>query len=93
MQLAGSFNIEKVIANWFVEVEDYKMFQRAFDFAYAISEAQKTYFSSSSIFVTCFAMSYNISRGMYLPVGVSLMVIMQVSFLAQVGILVSICFT
>lgn len=58
MQLAGSFNIEKVIANWFVEVEDYKMFQRAFDFAYAISEAQKTYFSSSSIFVTCFAMSY-----------------------------------
>lgn len=41
MQLAGSFNIEKVIANWFVEVEDYKMFQRAFDFAYAISEAQK----------------------------------------------------
>ena len=71
MQLAGSFNIEKVIANWFVEVEDYKMFQRAFDFAYAISEAQKTYFSSSSIFVTCFAMSYNISRGMYLPVGVS----------------------
>lgn len=49
MQLAGSFNIEKVIANWFVEVEDYKMFQRAFDFAYAISEAQKTYFSSSSI--------------------------------------------
>ena len=71
MQLAGSFTIEKVIANWFDETEDYQMFQRAFDFAYAISEAKKTNYSSSSIFVTCFAMSYNISRGMYIPVGVS----------------------
>lgn len=71
LDLTGDYSVMKVIANWFDEIEAYKMFQRAFDFAFSIFEARKTYYSSSSILVTCFAKSYYISKGMRIRVGVS----------------------
>lgn len=49
LDLTGDYSVMKVIANWFDEIEAYKMFQRAFDFAFSIFEARKTYYSSSSI--------------------------------------------
>ncbi len=71
LELLGDFSVMNIVANWFDEVEDCNMFQRAFDFAHTIFQAKKTYYSASSVSVSCLSKSYTMSKGVYIPVGVS----------------------
>lgn len=71
MALEGNFILTQVIANWFDEPTDSDMFQKACDFAYAVVLANYTYYSHSSLTVTCLSKSYYMSKGIYIPVGVS----------------------